>query len=233
MRFSTLFVTTKLQYLVYLFTFGAFSLAIAAEIAPNVASAPLASTKAVSPVIAKPLWATLTTQQKLTLAPLAPEWDKLDEIRKKKWLEIASKYASMKPDEQIRVQERMQTWMKLTPEQRMQVRENFTRSKQIKPEQKSAQWQEYQQLSDEQKAQLANEAGKKKSITNLPPESQRNVKPLAPIKTGPKPTPALSAQSIQVAPANLTPLVNASAASASATVSASTKPSAAAQATTK
>lgn len=233
MRFSTLFVTTKLQYLVYLLTFGAFSLAIAAEIAPTVTPAPLASTNVVSPFTAKPLWATLTTQQKLTLAPLAPEWDKLNEISKKKWLEIASKYASMKPDEQIRVQERMQTWMKLTPEQRMQVRENFTRSKQIKPEQKSAQWQEYQQLSDEQKAQLAKEAGKKKSITNLPPESQRNIKPLAPIKTGPKPTPALPAQSIQAAPANLTPLVNASAASASVAVSASTKPSAAAQANTK
>lgn len=233
MRFSTLFVTTKLQYLIYLLMFGAVSLAIAAEITPKIAPAPLASAQSVSPLIAKPLWVALTAQQKLTLAPLAPEWDKFDEIHKKKWIEIASKYASMKPDEQIRVQERMHTWMKLTPEQRMQVRENFTRSKQIKPEQKSAQWQEYQQLSDEQKAQLANEAGKKKSITNLPPESQRNIKPLAPIKTGPKPTLALPAQSIQAAPANLTPLVNVSAASASAAVSASTKPSAAAQANTK
>ena len=206
MRFPPLLASTKLHYLIYFFTFGAFSLAIAAEIAPKVASTPLASTHITSPISAKPLWATLTAQQKLALTPLAPEWDKLDEIRKKKWLEIANKYASMKPDEQARVQERMQTWMKLTPEQRMQVRENFARSKQIKPEQKSAQWQEYQQLSEEQKAQLATEAGKKKSVTNLPPESQRNIKPLAPIKTGPKPIPAPTpTQAIQAAPANPTP----------------------------
>ena len=233
MRFSSLFASTKLQYLLFL-TLGAFSLAIAAEIAPKVASTPFASTHATSPISAKPLWAALTAQQKLALAPLAPEWDKLDEIRKKKWLEIANKYASMKPDEQVRVQERMQTWMKLTPEQRMQVRENFARSKQIKPEQKSAQWQEYQQLSEEQKTQLANEASKKKSVTNVPPESQRNVKPLAPIKTGPKPTPSQTpAQAIQVKPANLTPAAIAPAASAPTADAATIKPSAAAQSSAK
>ena len=189
MRFFTLFASTKLQYFVLFLAFGATSLANAADIAPKVASLPTTRATAL-PAAVKPLWASLTPQQKLALTPLAPEWNKMDEIRKKKWLEIANKYASMKPDEQARVQERMQAWMKLTPEQRMQARENFARSKQINPEQKSAQWQEYQQLSDEQKKQLAGEANKKKSITNLPPASQRNVKPLAPIKTGPKPVPA-------------------------------------------
>jgi hypothetical protein len=205
-RFFNLFASTKLQNLILLLTFGVFSTANAAEIAPKIVSAPITTTS-ILPVGAKPLWASLTPQQKSTLAPLAPEWDKIDEIRKKKWLEIANKYTSMKPDEQARVQERMQTWMKLTPEQRMQVRENFARTKQIKPEQKSAQWQEYQQLSEEQKIQLANEANKKKSITNLPPESQRSIKPLAPIKTGPKPVPSSpplpqAAVANQVIPAN-------------------------------
>lgn len=210
MRFFTLFASTKLQYFVLLLAFGATSLANATDLAPKVASSPIAKTPTVPPTNAKPFWLTLTPQQKLTLAPLATEWDKMDEIHKKKWLEIANKYTSMKPDEQVRVQERMQAWVKLTPEQRMQARENFARTKQIKPEQKSAQWQEYQQLSDEQKKQLAGEANKKKSITNLPPESQRNVKPLAPIKTGPKPLPAptLSQQTtlaIPVAPAYTAP----------------------------
>ena len=209
-------------------------MAIAAEIAPKVASSPIASTHAASAISAKPIWAVLTPQQKLALAPLAPEWDKMDEIRKKKWLEIASKYASMKPDEQSRVQERMQTWMKLTPEQRMQARENFTRSKQIKPEQKSAQWQEYQQLSEEQKIRLANEANKKKSITNLPPESQRNVKPLAPIKTGPKPTAlAQPTQAIHVTPAIAAPVANAPIVPASTATTASIAASAAAQSSPK
>jgi hypothetical protein len=163
-----------------------------------------------------PLWATLTAQQKLALAPLSGEWDKMDATRKKKWLEIANKYPSMKPDEQVRVQERIRDWVKLSPEQRMQVRENFAKTTKINPEQKSAQWQQYQQLSEEQKKQLASEAGTKKSITNLPPESQRNIQPLAPIRVGPpvpkpspKPVPAPKpvAEAIPpVDPAQLAPL---------------------------
>lgn len=204
MRFFTLFASTKLQHFVLFLAIGALSPAIAADIAPKVTSAPIVAKSAPLSVITKPYWSSLSPQQKLTLAPLASEWDKMDEIHKRKWLEIANKYASMKPDEQVRVRERMQAWVKLTPEQRMQARENFASTKQIKPEQKSAQWQEYQQLSDEQKKQLANEASKKKRITNLPPESQRNMKPLAPIKTGPKPVPTQSLAT-PVAPANTTP----------------------------
>jgi hypothetical protein len=205
-RFFTLFASIKFQQLILSLAIGVSSLANAFEIAPKVASSAIPTSSTAQPVNAKPLWISLTPQQKLALAPLSPEWDKMDEIRKKKWLEIANKYASMKPDEQARVQERMQTWMKLTPEQRMQARENFARTKQIKPEQKSAQWQEYQQLSDEQKKHLALEASKKKSITNLPPESQRNVKPLAPIKAGPKPAQVQQpAQAVQVTPANTAP----------------------------
>ncbi len=209
MRFP-LFASTKLQQFVLLLAFGATSLANASDLAPKVASSPTVTKPAPLPAITKPFWSALSPQQKLTLAPLATEWDKMDETHKKKWLEIANKYASMKPDEQARVQERMHAWVKLTPEQRMQARENFARTKQIKPEQKSAQWQEYQQLSDEQKKQLASEASKKKSITNLPPESQRNVKPLAPIKTGPKTVPARIPSSqatlaIQGTPANTAP----------------------------
>ncbi|MES2047880.1 MAG: DUF3106 domain-containing protein [Pseudomonadota bacterium] len=203
MRFS-LFASTKLQHFVLFLAFGVTSVANAADLAPKVASLPSATTHQALPSAVKPSWDSLTPQQKIALTPLAPEWNKMDDIRKKKWLEIANKFASMKPDEQARAQERMQTWMKLTPEQRMQARENFTRTKQINPEKKSAQWQEYQQLSEEQKTQFANEANKKKSVTNLPPESQRNVKPLAPIKTGPKPVPApvqQGAHAIQVTPA--------------------------------
>lgn len=196
MRFFSSYLTEKIQQFTFIFgaAFGMMSAAQAADIVPNiVTSSTKVTTQQNVTAQAKPLWATLSPQQRLALAPLAPVWDSMDEIRKRKWLEIANKYAAMKPDEQARVQERMQTWMKLTPEQRMQARENFARTTQIKPERKSAQWQEYQQLSDDQKKHLASEASKKKSVTNLPPESQRNVKPLAPIKIGPKPAPATPA----------------------------------------
>lgn len=197
MRFPTSLAAQHIRQFTFILATCALTAAYApvnAQVATPI-SPPAASSS--QPASSKLGWDSLSPQQKLALGPLSPEWDKMDQIRKKKWLEIANKFAAMTPDEQVRVQERMRTWMKLTPEQRMEARENFARTTQIKPEQKSAQWQQYQQLSDEQKKQLANEASKKKSITNLPPESQRNVKPLAPIKAGPKP----------VASAPLTPLV--------------------------
>jgi DNA repair ATPase RecN len=120
----------------------------------------------------------------------------MDDLRKKKWLGIADKYANMKPEEQQRVQERVQAWVKMTPEQRMAVRENFANTAKKSPEQKSAQWQEYQQLSEEEKAKLANEAKTKKTITTIQPESKRTSPILAPLKKGPPPiNPASSAAS--------------------------------------
>jgi hypothetical protein len=168
-------------------SFGAISTAFAADMAPIAASATKIATPIQSPGNTKMTWLSLSLKQKTALSPLASEWDKLDDTRKKQWLEIANKYVAMKPDEQVRVQERMHSWMKLTPEQRMQARENFARTTQIKPEKKSAQWQEYQQLSDDQKKRLIGDAQQKRKITNVPPLSHSNIKPLAPIKTGPKP----------------------------------------------
>lgn len=141
-------------------------------------------------------WADLSAEQKAALTPLAKEWDKMDDLRKKKWLGIANKYANMKPEEQQRVQERVQAWVKMTPEQRMAVRENFANTAKKSPEQKSAQWQQYQQLSEEEKAKLANEAKTKKTITTIQPESKRTSPILAPLKKGPPPAnPASSAAS--------------------------------------
>ena len=110
----------------------------------------------------KSQWASLSRAQQAALQPLAGEWNKLDAPRKQKWLDIANRFASMKPDEQARVHERMREWIKLTPEQRRTVRENYARAKKIDPSQKSAQWEQYQQLPEEQKKKLASEAVQKK-----------------------------------------------------------------------
>lgn len=180
----------------------------------NTASALAQTTPVLKPAAAvkntqtnsNPSWASLTPQQKTALSPLALEWDKMGELRKKKWLGIAEKYSAMKPEEQTRMHERMSAWVKLTPEQRMDARENFARSTQIDQEQKSVRWQQYQQLTEEQKKQLAIEADRKKSITNLPSQAQRSVKPLAPIKIGPatppKSTLVLPPPAIKTAPAS-------------------------------
>ncbi|MFZ6767640.1 DUF3106 domain-containing protein [Undibacterium sp. Di26W] len=187
---------------------------------------------AASSSYAKPLWVELNPAQKQALTPLSPEWDRMSELGKKKWLEIANRYATMKPDEQARLQERMRDWVKLTPEQRMAARENYAKSTQLKPEHKSAQWQQYQQLSEEEKKRLASENEKKKSVTNLSADALKNPKILAPLKVGPKPavtvkaTPPLaqqpvsaSAPAISATPAPVSVATVTDAAPASATAS--------------
>lgn len=160
--------------------------------------------KAIAPIVATPAttsnkttWTNLSSDEKNALAPLASEWDKMDATRQKKWLGVSHKYSNMKPEEQQRVQERIKTWVKMTPEQRMSVRENFANTSKKTPEQKSAQWQQYQQLSEEEKAKLANQAKAKKSITTIQPESKRTTPVLAPLKKGPAPTNPASASATE------------------------------------
>ena len=61
----------------------------------------------------------------------------------------------------------MRDWVKLTPEQRKVARQNYTQSKTIAADQKSATWESYKQLPDEQKQKLAEQASRKQ-LTNLP-----------------------------------------------------------------
>lgn len=140
----------------------------------------------------KPLWRALTPAQQLALAPLSGEWDKMEGARRQKWLEIANRFSSMKPDEQQRVHERMRDWVRLTPAERRVVRENYSRTKKLDPGKKSAQWQQYQQLPEEQKKKLAADAARRKQVANLP-------KPQSKVKAG---TPAAgSAAGSPAAPA--------------------------------
>lgn len=79
--------------------------------------------------------------------------------------------------------ERMRDWAKLTPEQRRVARESYSRAKRLEPDQKTAQWEEYQQLSDEQKKKLAEEAVARKRVTNLPPAVPDKNKLVPPSKS--------------------------------------------------
>lgn len=173
------------------------ALAAAFLAAPAFAQAPAAVPVPVKTAPAKPLekplWATLSPAQKVALEPLVVEWDKMEGMRKQKWLEIANRFSSMKPDEQARVHEKMREWVKMTPEQRRLVRENYTRAKRIDSTQKSEQWEKYQQLPDEEKQKLAADAAAartKKQLTNLPPPAQAGAKTVAPIK---RPLPPVAA----------------------------------------
>ncbi len=127
-------------------------------------------------------WKDLTAAQQQALAPLAGEWDQLEPLRRQKWLGIIKRYASMKPDEQARVQEKMREWVQLTPAERRQARQNFARAQKLDPSHKNTQWESYQQLSDDAKQELAAKAAIKPQVANLPTAAQTKVKTVAPIK---------------------------------------------------
>jgi hypothetical protein len=130
----------------------------------------------------------LTPAQQVALQPLQAEWDQMDGVRKQKWLQLANRFAGMKPEEQERVHERMREWAKLTPEQRELARETYTRTRKIAPEQKNATWESYQQLPEEQKKKLAASATARKTPRVVP--SQANGKVVAPLGQGATSCPA-------------------------------------------
>lgn len=118
-----------------------------------------------------PNWAELTVVQQRIFAPLAPEWNGLPELARKKWLQIAQAYPKYTPAQQQRLQTRMADWVKLTPEQRHRARENFQTTKSLPVQKKSEAWQSYQQLTEEQKKALAAAAKAQKhpsAVTALP-----------------------------------------------------------------
>lgn len=127
----------------------------------------LSPTQAAVPELRQPAWAELSLEQKQILSPLSRDWDKMEAFRKKKWLGIAKRYPTMKPQEQARVQRRMQDWVSLTPEQRTRARTQYKSLKTAPIEHKEAirkKWNLYKELPDEEKKRLAEKAASKKSL---------------------------------------------------------------------
>jgi hypothetical protein len=136
----------------------------------------------------KPLWRSLTPAQQVALQPLQAEWDHMDGVRKQKWLQLANRFTAMKPEEQQRVHERMREWVKLTPAQRELARETYARTRRIAPDQKTASWENYQQLPEEQKKKLAASTAGRKPHAVVP--SQANGKVVVPLGQGATSCPA-------------------------------------------
>jgi len=133
----------------------------------------------------RPAWAELTANQQEILAPLKADWDQLNTSRKQNWVGIAKRYPSLKPEEQKRVQERMQSWAKLTPEQRRVARERYKSMEKLPPEKRQQlqqQWAEYQALPPGEKRMLdappvnkASERRKPKSATATPSQPRQST----------------------------------------------------------
>ena len=176
--------------------------AASATPAQNTVSMPAPKTvpgPAVGPDI-RPYWTELTPAQQQALAPLASQWNKMDSNHKSKWLAIGAKYAALPPEKQQRMHDNMRDWLTLTPEQHRVAREAYARAQKLPPEQKTAQWQQYQQLPEEQKQKLAADAAAKKHVANLPNQQSKikTVEPLKPVKpAATRPPATTSAASLQ------------------------------------
>lgn len=112
---------------------------------------------AFSQVRSGPSWSDLAPAEKQLLAPLQPDWDKWDLLRKNKWLEVAKRYPTLPAPEQERIRERMAGWAKLSTQERAAARENFKGLKKLPPEQRNelpSKWMEYQSLPPEQRQEL-------------------------------------------------------------------------------
>jgi hypothetical protein len=131
----------------------------------------------------------------------------MDGSRQRKWLALAERYQKATPEQQQRMQERMQAWATITPEQRQKARENFQAVRKLDPNTRSQKWSSYEQLPAEKRIELHNQV-----------EAKRQMPP-APVKTAP--AGAMSAKSAVIAvPADhntLLPAAAKPAASSSAT----------------
>lgn len=164
-----------------------FSFAIAQSIAPVHGNAtPKLAGAAAPSKSSKPTWQELSPAQRLSLKPLAANWDGLGEGQKRKWIAIARNYPHLSAAEQATLHSRMTAWVSLSREQRAVARLNFAESRQLTAPQKAATWQEYQALSPQAKRSLADSAVPK------PAGAALANKPVAPKKLATIPASQLS-----------------------------------------
>jgi hypothetical protein len=120
-----------------------------------------------------PSWSSLTNSQKETLATLQEDWGTLSVEQRTKWVQLANRYEKLPETDRERLKSRMSDWAKLSTNDRRVARANFIKSLDIPNDKKSEAWEAYQQLTPEEKKQLADEAAeknksKKPSLVNSP-----------------------------------------------------------------
>jgi hypothetical protein len=138
--------------------FGLVLLVPVATLAQGSASTPVA-TQASAQSAEGVSWSALTASQKNALKPLEREWGSIDSTRKTKWLDIANRFPRMSPDEQARIQTRMEEWAKLTPRERGQARMNFKEAQRVPAQERKDKWEAYRALPPDQQKQFAARAG--------------------------------------------------------------------------
>lgn len=167
----------------------------------------------------QPLWDELSSAQQIALAPLEPEWQYISGTRKRQWIEMSARFASMAPNEQQRVHQRMREWMRLTPAQRERARENFSKANKLTQGGKSADWESYNQLSEEQKRTLAQSKGRERKPLAAPGAPQLSMPTPCPAHTTRRGAECIVIEA-PAAPAPAAPILDATNAPAAGTPSA-------------
>lgn len=132
-----------------------------------------AQSRSGAPPVTRPTWAELTDAQREALAPLAAHWDTLDEARKRKWLDIAGKFAKLTADGKARMHQRMAEFVRLTPQEKQVARENFKRIYELPSDQRESLLREYESLPDDKKRELEAQAKAKSAAKGKKPEPAR------------------------------------------------------------
>lgn len=116
-------------------------------------------------------WDALTSGQRSALAPLQKDWSTLDNTSQEKWLALANRFPAMSQAERERIQARMTEWARTPSSERGKARLRFQHAKEISPEQRQAQWAAYQNLPEDQRRKLADDAAKKQKLLAQPAAS--------------------------------------------------------------
>lgn len=148
--------------------------------------------------LAQPLWTDLKPRQREILAPLETRWNSLPAARKRAWVQLADRLPAMAPGERARALTRINEWAALTPEQRILARNNYRLAKTLPKDERVAQWEQYQQMTPEQRAVLrangwtSNTAARHAGATNG--LAKEVAKPLAATVPGARPTSGAAAR---------------------------------------
>lgn len=103
-------------------------------------------------------WQRLSPVQREALAPLKGEWGHFSPDRRRKWLNIASRYPAMDAQQRLVLQRRMVEWVHMTPRQRRLARENYLATGRAPLQSRRQAWERYQKLSPEQRRELQRQA---------------------------------------------------------------------------
>jgi hypothetical protein len=154
----------------------------------------VAATLSTPAVAADGDWSTLSAPERSVLAPLQPEWNRLDDGSRERWLDIARRFGDLSGDERARVQARMGAWSRLSPTERGQARLQFQEARRWTPEERQQRWEAYQSLDPRARRVLA-ERWKLDPSAPPPPrnpdaiDGKRNwLEPSPPARVGPTPS---------------------------------------------